>query len=315
MDVPFPKEFIEIRILLKRLWDSFVEQLKIKGYLSSPANKISLLQLQTRLALQVSQRNFSAMYGMSLCAKAIKISHAMELLETQTLSGLSDYFHSLQKQADEKKSKAVQALVKMPEFNAALLSLALLLSKGIEHPKVEELAVLTELEFKESKNTKIIIFTQFRDTAAVIKSRLSKLAGIIPEIFVGQAKKKGSGLSQKEQHAVIEKFKSGEINVLVATSIAEEGLDIPEVNAVIFYEPIPSAIRKIQRAGRTARLSPGKLFILITKDTRDEIHHYASGARERKMHKTIEIIKKELEEKKKAPSLDKFLQSTKDYKP
>lgn len=315
VDVPFPKEFIEIRILLKRLWDSFVEQLKIKGYLSSPANKISLLQLQTRLALQVSQRNFSAMYGMSLCAKAIKISHAMELLETQTLSGLSDYFHSLQKQADEKKSKAVQALVKMPEFNAALLSLALLLSKGIEHPKVEELAVLTELEFKESKNTKIIIFTQFRDTAAVIKSRLSKLAGIIPEIFVGQAKKKGSGLSQKEQHAVIEKFKSGEINVLVATSIAEEGLDIPEVNAVIFYEPIPSAIRKIQRAGRTARLSPGKLFILITKDTRDEIHHYASGARERKMHKTIEIIKKELEEKKKAPSLDKFLQSTKDYKP
>ena len=43
---------------------------------------------------------------------------------------------------------------------------------------------------------------------------------------------------------------------------SEEGLDISEVSAVIFYEPVPSAIRKIQRQGRTARLAPGKLFIL-----------------------------------------------------
>ena len=78
-------------------------------------------------------------------------------------------------------------------------------------------------------------------------------------------------------------------------------MDIPEVNAVIFYEPIPSAIRKIQRAGRTARLTPGKLFILVTKDTRDEIHHYASAARERKMHKIIADVKEELKYKSKTP--------------
>ena len=99
--------------------------------------------------------------------------------------------------------------------------------------------------------------------------------------------------------------------MLIATSIGEEGLDIPEVNAVIFYEPIPSAIRKIQRAGRTARLSPGKLIILVTKNTKDEIHHYASSSRERKMYKTIELIKKEMEEKKKFPSIKDFMKSEK----
>ena len=71
-------------------------------------------------------------------------------------------------------------------------------------------------------------------------------------------------------------------------------MDIPEVNTVIFYEPIPSAIRAIQRAGRTARLMEGKLIILITKDTRDETFYYVSRSREKKMHKIIGEIKEKL---------------------
>jgi len=72
-------------------------------------------------------------------------------------------------------------------------------------------------------------------------------------------------------------------------------LDIPEVNLVVFYEPIPSAIRRIQRAGRTARLMKGKLIILMTKDTLDEIFHYASRAKEKRMYNSIESIKRDLD--------------------
>ena len=115
-----------------------------------------------------------------------------------------------------------------------------------------------------------------------------------------------SGLNQKEQKKVIEEFREGKINVLCATSVGEEGLDIPEVSAVYFYEPVPSAIRKIQRAGRTARLTPGKLFILITKDTRDQIAHYASSAREKKMYKIIHNVKEEIKNKNKIKTLDDF---------
>ena len=108
---------------------------------------------------------------------------------------------------------------------------------------------------------------------------------------------------------MLNEFKEGEINVLVATSIGEEGLDIPEVNGVIFYEPIPSAIRKIQRAGRTARLMEGSLIILITRDTRDEAYYYASLSKEKKMYSAIKSVKDNLDinDSLKEPKLQRTL--------
>ncbi len=143
------------------------------------------------------------------------------------------------------------------------------------------------------------MFTQFRETATIISKNLNEISGINAKVFVGQAKKAETGLSQKQQKQMIEEFARGEINILCATCIAEEGLDIPEVNAVIFYEPIPSAIRSIQRAGRTARLMKGKLIILITKGTRDEAYYYVSRGREKKMHRVINTIKETLSKKQK----------------
>jgi len=107
-------------------------------------------------------------------------------------------------------------------------------------------------------------------------------------------KKNLGGLSQKEQKEIIEEFSLGKIEVLCATCIGEEGLDIPEVNSVIFYEPVPSAIRTIQRTGRTARLMEGKLIILLTRNTKDEISYYVSKHRERKMYSAIDSIKTKL---------------------
>lgn len=305
IEVPFPVDFIEIRTLLKRIYESKINELKSRNLIFGPANKITLLKTQSRLASQASQQNFNALRGMSLTAQAIKISHAIELLETQTLSGLNEYLQNLIQQAKEQKSKGVQTLVKSPEFNAAMISLSHLITKKIEHPKIETINNLIESEIKDNSKAKIIIFSQFRETAQTIANKIKQIPNIFPSIFIGQAKKsRTTGLSQKEQKHIIEKFKSGEINVLVATSIGEEGLDIPEVNAVIFYEPIPSAIRKIQRAGRTARLSPGKLIILVTQDTRDVINHYASTAREKKMYKVLEDVRKEIKNKSELKSKD-----------
>ncbi len=306
IEVPFPAEFQEIKVLLRRIYDEKVNELRSRNLLFGPGNKIMLLKLQNNLARQASSGNFNALRGMSLTAQAIKISHAIELLETQTLSGLHDYLRGLIKQAEEKKSKGVQTLVKSPEFNAALISLQHLQARKIEHPKIEEIACIIENEIKENKKAKVIIFSQFRETASAISKRLNLISDIKASTFIGQAKKSTGGMSQKEQKQIIEDFKEGKVNVLCATSIGEEGLDIPEVNAVIFYEPIPSAIRKIQRAGRTARLSPGKLIIMITKDTRDETNHYTSSAREKKMHRVIHQIKDDMHNHKAEKSLSDF---------
>jgi len=136
------------------------------------------------------------------------------------------------------------------------------------------------------------LFTNYRDTAEMVISTLHRLnsekEGIKAVKFIGQASKVGDkGLTQKEQVEIINKFKEGVYNVLVATSVAEEGLDIPATDLVLFYEPIPSAIRSIQRKGRTARKKIGKVIVLIAKGTRDEGYYWLSRSKERAMRRRI----------------------------
>ncbi len=302
--IDFPGEFEEIKQVLLQLFNQYVEELKKRNVLFKPATKINIINLQKEIMSSLSRgnKNFNYMLAASACAQAVKIQHALELLETQTLESFLSYIKSLFDQAAKKQSKGIQRLVAKPEFNFIYSQANELIAKKREHPKIEELVNLITKDKKENPKTKSIVFTQFRETAQVISKNLNKIHGIKSKVFVGQAKKKSgsstSGLSQKEQKQIIEEFSEGKINVLVATCIAEEGLDIPEVNSVIFYETIPSAIRAIQRAGRTARLKPGKLIMLITKNTRDESFYYISRSREKKMKKAVETIKEDLANKK-----------------
>ena len=306
VEVDFPIEFLEIKTLLEQIYNKKISELKHRGILSGYASKTMLLKTQAKLMQEIRRRrDFNKMLAVSACATALKISHALTLLETQTIYSFIAYLKDLFRQATEKKSKGVQKLVKDPCFTKAY-SLATTLNK--EHPKLETLKKIVEEQFQKDPSSRIIIFAQFRETVRTISEELNKLPEIRADNFVGQAIKdhgKGqtTGLKQKEQKAMIEKFRSGQINVLVATSIAEEGLDIPEVNEVIFYEPIPSAIRKIQRSGRTARLSKGALKILVTKKTLDEIFHYSAYHKERRMHKAIDDIKKDFEAEEKQEKL------------
>ena len=294
--VDFPPELEEIRHVLKELFNRYVEESRYRKVLFGPCSKTILIALQKKIigTLSRGNKNFNYMLGASACAQAIKLQHALELLETQTLSSFNKYLKNLFEQSAKKQSKGVVKLVSKPEFNFIYMSSNELLSKNIEHPKLEKLIEIVKKENSKNKKIKIIIFTQFRNTATTISEKLNKLLNINAKIFVGQAKKENTGLNQKQQKKIIEEFSEGKINCLVSTSIGEEGLDIPEVNTVIFYEPIPSAIRAIQRAGRTARLMEGKLIILITKDTRDETFYYVSRSREKKMHKIIGEIKEKL---------------------
>lgn len=294
--IDFPPEFEEIRHVLLKVFNQYIEELKKRNMLFTIPTKINLINLQKSISSTISRgnKNFNYMLGASACAQAVKIQHALELLETQTLSSFNKYLKELFNQAAKKQSKGVVKLVSKPEFNFIYSSSLELLSKNKEHPKIQRLIELIEKEKAKNKNIKIIVFTQFRETAKIISENINKLQGINSKVFVGQAKKSGSGLSQKEQKQMIEEFSEGKINCLISTSIGEEGLDIPEVNAVIFYETIPSAIRKIQRTGRTARLMKGKLITLITKKTRDETFFYVSKAREKSMHSAISSIKEDL---------------------
>lgn len=307
ISLDFPPEFSEIKNPLNKIFLKKVEELKNRKLLFQPPTKKFILETQARISRAISSgnRNFNLLAGASACAIALKLQHALELLETQTLASLQSYFYSLFESASKQESKAVQHLVKYPEFNQAFVKLNELIAKNLENPKLIKLKEIISKAIEENKKAKIIVFAQFRDTVSKICKELNKIKDIQAKVFVGQAKKitgnagkeksEETGLSQKEQQQIIREFSLGEINVLCATSIAEEGLDIPEVNAVIFYEPIPSAIRKIQRAGRTARLMPGRLMILMNLKTRDEAYHWSAFHKEKKMYKAIQSIKDDLD--------------------
>jgi len=306
--LPFPLQFEEIRQLLLILYNKYVDELKSRHLLFGPINKITLIELQKKLFARSSSgnNNYNILLGISAAASAVKLQHALELLETQTLTSFNTYLKKLLKEASQGKSKGVQRLIKKPEFNQAYIISSELLTKNIEHPKIQKTIELIKEEKTKNPKSKIIIFAQYRETSAIICKELNlklKDIGVKAKVFIGQSKKSDvhgstSGLSQKEQKKIIEEFSEGKINVIVSTAIGEEGLDIPEVNAVIFYEPVPSAIRKIQRAGRTARLMKGKLIILITKNTRDEAYYWASFHKEKKMYSAIKSINKDMEDEK-----------------
>lgn len=301
----FPGGFAEIRNLLKSIMDKKIEELKKRRLLFGMPTKVNLLETQKRIMGQIGSgnRNFNLLAGASACAQAVKLQHALELIETQTLYSFHEYLQGIFEQAEKKLSKAAVRIVNSAEFMQAYAKLTELLAKKIEHPKLIKLKELTCAEIKKNPKTKMIVFSQYRSTVARICKELNQIPGIMAKVFVGQAKKsagygeerKETGLSQDEQREIIRQFSKGDINILCSTSIGEEGLDIPEVNSVIFYEPVPSAIRKIQRAGRTARLMKGSLIILLTEKTRDESYYYAAFHKEKKMYRAIQSVKENLE--------------------
>lgn len=306
--IPLDEDFIFVRDRLLSYYNKKIEELINRGFLATrKPSKKKIIEIQASLQRQVKSGNFNVLAGLTAVAIALKLQHAIELLETQSINALYLYMQDLYEQAREKKSRAVMQIIRNKDFGKAYLKTVELYNKGKEHPKLEKLREILQEELKNNPEFKAIVFTKYRDNVVKIRDYL-KANNIACEIFVGQAKKRNTGLTQKEQKRILEEFRFGFINVLISTSVGEEGLDLPEVDAVIFYEPVPSAIRKIQRAGRTARTREGKVIMLIAEKTRDEAYYWAAWHKEKRMYKAIKEIDKKLNTAKEVDvSLDKFL--------
>ncbi|MFH1420714.1 MAG: DEAD/DEAH box helicase [Candidatus Aenigmatarchaeota archaeon] len=253
-------------------------------------SKTYLLDLQRRL--QRSEGGFKYL-AMSIVAEILKVDHAIGLLETQTLHSLYEYLQQLYEQGKNGDTRAAQRLIKNEYFEKALALTKKLIAQGDEHPKIEELKKLISGEFAKNKNARVIVFAQYRDTINKICNELKKVSGAKPAMFVGQAIKKGYGLKQGDQIKILNEFKLGFCNILCASSVGEEGIDVTETSLVIFYEPVPSEIRKIQRSGRTGRTKAGCVVTLITKNTRDEAYFWSAYHKEKKMKRTLEGMQKQ----------------------
>jgi len=270
---------------LKALVGDRLNQLKQAGFPVTDQTSLSMKALQEISAIiqqRIAERDASGFAAASIHAELMKLRHAIGLAESQGCMVLKSYLHKLLAEGNAPGgSKASKRIAYDPRFIQ-------LINRSIEwkeecHPKLLILPDLVISILHESPDTRIIIFATYRDTVKMIVDTL-KAAGISAERFVGKANRdQEKGLSQKRQIATISRFREGEFPVLVATSVGEEGLDIPSTDVVIFYEPVPSEIRSIQRKGRTGRHSTGRIIVLVTRKTADETFQIVSRRREKAM--------------------------------
>lgn len=317
--VNLSEEFLAIKGLLREFQKEQLQFLKKLGLGRNihpnflRRSELLMLQAQIRKDLvNRAEKNPALWAAVSRIAALLKVSHAETLLETQGIPPLQDYFERMQATEGQQGSpKALKTILGDERIIKAMKLAKQLFEKKETHPKLEKLKQILQKEFENNSNGKVIVFNHYRDSVKNLTEELATVPGIKPMRFVGQATKENDkGMTQKEQIQKIAEFREGDYNVMICSSVGEEGLDIPSVDLVVFYEPVPSEIRTIQRRGRTGRWHEGKCIVLMARHTRDEAFYYSSKAKEKNMHKILNEMQKKpentLQKKEKQTTLGKF---------
>ena len=270
----------------------------------------ALNAINAQIQQRIKDRDPAGYSAASVYAECMKLKHAVMLAESQGSEVLKGYIAKLIAEGTGAGgSRASQRLAKDPTFRD-LFDRTVSWTQEL-HPKPARTLDLVRTQLEAHPDSRIIIFATYRDTVQLLVDHLNN-NGIACERFVGQATKDAEkGLSQKNQIAALNRFRAGEFKVLVATSVGEEGLDVPSTDMVIFYEAVPSEIRSIQRKGRTGRTSAGRVVVLVTKGTSDEVYRHVSQAKEKMMHRSMRSMgdRTSLQKKPAAPeqaSIDAF---------
>ena len=289
-----PKELLDIRTAIEDVLKARIDDLNLLGIsparIDPKASKKELLGLQAQLMSSAQREaNQATFKGISLLAEVLKLHHAVELAETQGTDALASYFQRLQGEALSKSgSKASRRIMLDPKFRQAMDALQTL---EVEHPKPAAVKKILLEQILARPESRIMVFTNYRDTASSLLKFLKNEPAIKAVRFVGQSSRvDDEGLSQKKQAEILQKFRDGEFNVLIATSVGEEGIDIPATDMVLFYEPVPSEIRSIQRKGRTGRARTGRVVVLMAKGTRDEAYYWISDRKEKTMNRQMQSL-------------------------
>lgn len=277
-----------------RLWQTGIvdRQRRLGRYVMPGAISYSgLSNAMDRSQVAISRGESSAYQSVSQIATAMRLHHLINCLLSQGTSASREFLDRMERDEDGSK-KSVLSFLRDPrirELRGALSGLSEL------HTKMSAVRRLVRERIRREEGSRVIVFANYRDTVSSLDDALIGLEGIRSVQFVGQSSKGGrEGLSPKMQVERLDSFRSGESNVLLATSIGEEGLDIPAADLVIFYEPVSSEIRTIQRRGRTGRRRLGEVVVLIAEDTRDEGSMAAAKRREKGMQRAVHRVRREL---------------------
>lgn len=280
-----PESLITLIAPLRTHFNEEVAHLQRQGFIPKKeyigSNDIERAQQSASRAIQ--QRDVRGYDAARRVADLRRMHILMNLMQTQGTKVAQAFLNRAEEEGRSgRKTNRMLALPVVHQLRLALNDLEEL------HPKAALVDSLVVKELVEKPEGKVLIFTEYRDSVARLVSLLNVHDGVEADAFIGQSSRgTQKGMTQKQQLAQLQRFRSGEINVLVATSVGEEGLDVPAADLVVLYEPVPSAVRAIQRRGRTARQRAGSVHVLIAKNTRDAYVHRASERQEENMHRLM----------------------------
>ena len=239
----------------------------------------------------IGRGEVSGYQSVSQIAIAMRLHHLINCLLSQGVSASREYLERLEN-GDDSSKKTVRDFLRDPRVRDLLEKLEGMVEI---HSKIGAVRRMVRERLRRDPNSRVIVFANYRDTIASLESSLEGLDSVKAIRFVGQSSRGGrQGLSPKDQVGVLHEFRNGGANVLLATSIGEEGLDIPSADLVIFYEPVSSEIRTIQRRGRTGRQRLGEVIVLIAEGTRDEGAKAMAVRREENMQRAVHRVRRSL---------------------
>ena len=276
------------------MWQSgIVDREKRLGRYVMPGaiSHAGLSNAMERAQQAISRGESSAYQSMSQIATAMRLHHLINHLLCQGVAASSEFLERLSR-SEQAQNKSTRNFLRDGRVSSLRKSLS---EMNEVHTKVGAVRRLVAERLRRDPDSRIIVFATFRDTVAAVEKSLGELDGANPIQFVGQSSRGGrDGLTPKQQIERLDEFRSGSANVLVATSVGEEGLDIPSADLVVFYEPVPSEIRTIQRRGRTGRHREGEVVVLIAEGTRDEGAKAAAARREEFMQRAVHRVRRKL---------------------
>ncbi|KAE8140679.1 ATP-dependent DNA helicase mph1 [Aspergillus pseudotamarii] len=288
------EEMVLCMDLLSKTLQPLVDQLRtLNAYWGRDPMMLTAFGLtKSRQQWMASDAGRNAHFGLKGKVNAIftvlaSLAHAIDLLKYHGITPFYRHLLHFQSNTEGQKGGKYQRQVVQDESFKKLMSHLQPWTKDPEfigHPKLEYLKSVVLNHFMDAgegsngeangsqSSTRIMIFVHFRDSAEEVTRVLKRYEPMIrPHVFVGQSSAKGSeGMGQKTQLSIVQNFKKGTYNTIVATSIGEEGLDIGEVDLIVCYDSSASPIRMLQRMGRTGRKRAGNIVLLLMEGKEEE---------------------------------------------
>ncbi|XP_058416977.1 ATP-dependent RNA helicase DHX58 isoform X4 [Diceros bicornis minor] len=299
-----PQHCKQYDLCQRRSWDPFAD--KLKNLMDQVHNQLEMPELSRDFGTQMYEQQVVELSQTAAEAGlqqrrvyALHLRRYNDALLIHDTVRAVDALATLQDFYDRERATKTQVLRAerwlLALFDGHKNELARLATHGPENPKLEVLEQILRKQFGSSESPRGIIFTRTRQSTHSLLLWLQHQPGlqtvdIRAQLLTGAGNSSQSThMTQREQQEVIQKFRVGTLNLLVATSVAEEGLDIPQCNVVVRYGLLTNEISMVQARGR-ARAGQSVYSFVATENSRELRRELTNEALEALMEKAVAAV-------------------------